>query len=105
MFKTIENGSWSFFRPIAHLGMELKNKTLGILALEQSGSKWQNVVKAAYDMNIICCNRNRNVTAERLLDAHYVSFETLLGQSDVLSVHSVLSTQTKVFSIAPRLRK
>ena len=95
MFKTIENGSWSFFRPIAHLGMELKNKTLGIFGLGTIGLEMAKRCKAAYDMNIIYCNRNRNVTAERLLDAHYVSFETLLGQSDVLSVHSVLSTQTK----------
>lgn len=95
MFRTIERGEWSFFRPMAHLGMELKNKTLGIFGLGTIGLEMAKRCKGAYDMDIIYCNRNRNATAERLLGARYVSFEELLEESDVLSVHSVLSAQTK----------
>ena len=51
--------------------------------------------KGAYNMNIIYCNRNRNGEAERLFGARYVSFDELLEQSDVISVHSVLSNETK----------
>lgn len=95
MFRTIEKGEWSFFRPMAHLGMELKNKTLGIFGLGTIGLEMARRCKGAYEMDIIYCNRNRNATAERLLGARYVSFEELLEESDVLSVHSVLSAQTK----------
>ncbi len=51
--------------------------------------------KGAYEMNIIYYNRNRNTEAEKLLDAKYVSFDELLTQSDVLSVHSISSEETK----------
>jgi len=46
-------------------------------------------------MHIIYHNRNRNEEAEKLLDAKYVSFDELLAQSDVLSVHANLSEQTR----------
>ena len=51
--------------------------------------------KGAYDMNIIYYNRTRNTTAEKLLNAKYVSFDELLAQSNILSVHCVLSEETK----------
>jgi len=95
MHKTIAKGEWSYFRPKANLGFELKHKTLGIFGLGNIGLEMAKRCKGAYDMEIIYCNRNPNETAEQLLDAKRVSFEELLQQSDVLSVHSVLSEETK----------
>lgn len=95
MHKTIAQGEWKYFRPKANLGFELKHKTLGIFGLGNIGLEMAKRCKGAYDMKIIYCNRNPNETAERLLDAKRVSFEELLQQSDVLSVHSVLSEETK----------
>lgn len=46
-------------------------------------------------MKIIYCNRSRNEQAEKALGAHLVTFDELLAQSDVLSVHSVLSDETR----------
>lgn len=46
-------------------------------------------------MNIIYCNRKTNPDAERLYGAKQVSFDELLQQSDVISVHSVMSKETK----------
>jgi len=46
-------------------------------------------------MNIIYCNRNVNPDAEKLYGARQVSFDELLQQSDVISVHSVMSKETK----------
>jgi glyoxylate reductase len=46
-------------------------------------------------MNIIYTNRSRNTEAEKLLQAKKVSFEELLQQGDVISVHCSLSTETK----------
>jgi glyoxylate reductase len=46
-------------------------------------------------MNIIYCNRSANEIAETKFNAVRVNFEELLAQSDVLSVHSVLSDETR----------
>jgi glyoxylate reductase len=95
MHKKIINGEWSHFRPKANLGMELKGKTLGIYGMGRIGIEMAKRCKGAYGMKIIYHNRKPNPEAEKTLNASYLSFEELLRQSDVLSVHSTLSEETK----------
>lgn len=95
MHKKIGRGEWTHFRPKADLGIELKNKTLGIFGLGRIGIEMARRCKGAYDMNIIYSNRKPNEDAERSLGAKRVSFDELLQQSDVLSVHCALSNETR----------
>ena len=95
MYKKILDGEWGFFDPTADLGVELYNKTLGVFGLGKIGVEMAKKCKAAYNMKIIYNNRKPNETAEKTLDAQYVSFDELLVQSDVLSVHANLSDETK----------
>lgn len=95
MSRLISEDKWNFYDPTANLGTELYNTTLGIYGLGKIGIEMAKKAKAVYDMNIIYHNRNRNESAEKLLDAKYVSFDELLAQSDVLSVHANLSEQTR----------
>lgn len=95
LHKTIAKGGWTFFRPKADLGIELKNKTLGILGLGRIGSQMAMRCKGAYNMKIIYHNRKPNRDAEKLLGASLVSFDELLSQSDVLSVHCALNNETR----------
>jgi glyoxylate reductase len=94
LHKTIAKGEWTFFRPKANLGIELKSKTLGVFGLGRIGMEMAKRCKGAYQMNIIYCNRSRNATAEELLQAKKVEFDELLAQSDVLSVHCSLNEST-----------
>ena len=95
MNRHILENKWNYYDPTANLGTELYNKTLGIYGLGKIGVEMAKKAKAAYGMNIIYHNRNRDEEAEKLLDAKYVSFDELLAQSDVLSVHANLSEQTR----------
>jgi glyoxylate reductase len=95
MHKKIGKGEWKHFTPTANLGIELKNKTLGIFGLGRIGIEMAKRCKGAYNMKVVYHNRRPNMEAEKMLDAKYVSFDELLAQSDVLSVHSVLSEETK----------
>jgi glyoxylate reductase len=95
MHKKIIKGEWTHFRPKADLGIELKNKTLGIFGLGRIGMEMAKRCKGAYGMNILYTNRKQNEEAENILQAKRVSFDELLAQSDVLSVHTVLSAETK----------
>ncbi len=95
LHKSIINGQWGFFQPQAHLGQELKGKTLGIYGLGRIGLEMAKRCVGAYGMGIIYCNRGHNKAAETLLGAKKVDFHTLLTSSDVLSVHCALTDETK----------
>lgn len=90
----IPKGEWKQIEFTAHLGVELYGKTLGIFGLGRIGVNLAQKAKAAYAMDIIYHNRNRNREAERALGAVYVDFDTLLERSDVLSVHTNLTAET-----------
>jgi glyoxylate reductase len=94
MHKKIIEGKWDYFRPTANLGIELKNKTLGIFGLGRIGFEMAKRCKGAYNMRIIYHNRQPNQHAENFLGATLVSFEDLLQQSDVISVHCSLTKET-----------
>ena len=83
LHKSIIKGEWKHFQPKKDLGIELKNKTLGIFGLGRIGVEMAKRCKGAYNMNVIYYNRNRNTKAEELLNAKWVSFDELLQQSDV----------------------
>jgi glyoxylate reductase len=93
--KQILAGNWTTFEPNKHLGIELKNKTLGILGLGRIGIAMAQRCKGAYGMNIIYHNRKRNDNAEKELGARLVSFDELLRESDIISAHCALTPETK----------
>lgn len=94
-YKKILDGKWQKNMPTDVLGVELHDKTLGIFGLGRIGKEMARLCKGAYNMEIIYHNRNRNAEAEQMLGAKWVTFDELLKQSDVLSVHSQLSKETK----------
>jgi glyoxylate reductase len=92
--KLILRGEWKQFEPLSNLGFELSGKTLGIFGLGRIGSIMAQRCKGAYGMKVIYHNRNRNLEAEKETGARYVDFDTLLRESEILSVHSALTPET-----------
>jgi glyoxylate reductase len=95
LHKTILKKEWDFFRPKANLGIELKNRTLGIFGLGRIGFEMAKRCKGAFDMEIIYHDRKPNPPAEKQLGARLVNFDDLLEQSDVISVHCSLNSETE----------
>ncbi|MDP5200921.1 D-glycerate dehydrogenase [Flavobacterium sp. DG2-3] len=91
--KRILNDDWGSFDPLANLGQELYGKTLGFFGLGRIGFEMAKKCKTAFGMNIIYHNRSHSENAEKELDAKLVDFETLLAESDVLSIHSNYSEE------------
>jgi len=93
--KRIAKGDWEFFDPLLDLGQDLQGKTLGILGLGNIGYEMAKSSKGAFDMKILYHNRSSNEKAETELGAQKVSFDELLENSDVISVHANLSEETE----------
>ena len=93
--KSIINGDWSFFRPRANLGQELKGKTIGIFGMGRIGIEMAKRCKGAYNMEVIYCNRTSNLSGEQELGARRVEFDQLLQESDIISVHCALTNETR----------
>jgi glyoxylate reductase len=93
--KQILAGNWKTFEPNKHLGVELRDKTLGILGLGRIGVAMAHLCKGAYGMNILYHNRKRNNEAEKDLGARLVAFDELLRESDIVSAHCALTSETK----------
>ncbi|TBO40037.1 2-hydroxyacid dehydrogenase [Pedobacter kyonggii] len=94
-YKKIIKGEWENYEPSPELGIEVNGKTLGVFGLGKIGLEMAKKCKATYKMEVIYHNRSRNEEAEKEIGAKYVSFEELLAQSDVLSVHTALTPETK----------
>lgn len=94
-FEKVKSGNWGDFDPLHALGQELYGKTLGIFGLGRIGIEMAKKSKAAFGMEIIYHNRNHNEEAEKELGAKYVSFDELVSQSDVLSIHANFKPEQK----------
>lgn len=98
LHKSILKGEWGYFKPRGHggrLGMELQGKTLGIVGMGRIGMKMAQRCQGAYNMDVVYYSRSRNPEAENRFNARRVEFDELLACSDVVSVHTVLSPETR----------
>src|SRR5271165_794455 len=88
-YRSMREGLWQ-----THVGNRLEGKILGVLGLGRLGSAVARV-GLAFNMKVI--GWSPNLTAERAAAAgvERVDKETLLRQSDVLSVHVVLSARSR----------
>ena len=84
------------------VGVALKGKTIGCLGLGHIGSLVARVA-AAFDMNIIAWSQNLTAERARECGAQLVDKETLFRDSDIVSIHLVLSDRTRGLVGAPEL--
>ena len=84
----VKSGNWNEFDALEELGQELYGKTLGVLGLGRIGFEMAEKCKSAFGMDIIYHNRSHNEEAEKELDAKYVSFDELVQNSDVITIHA-----------------
>jgi glyoxylate reductase len=95
------DGRWKTWEPLGHIGQDLCGKTLGIVGMGRIGCAMAKKCFAGWDMRVLYHDQYRNETAERDFKARQVEFETLLRESDFVSVHADLNpTTTGMFNAA-----
>ena len=94
--RIIRNGEWKvIYGAFDYVGLDLQDKTLGILGLGRIGGTLAKRAKA-FDMKLVYHNRKRLSRAkEKALGVKYVSFEKLVNQSDVISIHVPYTKETE----------
>ena len=97
-------GKFDGWGPLMMLGYDVYGKTLGILGMGRIGTA---VAKRAqgFDMRILYVSRTPKPTAETRYNARRVDMETLLKESDFLSVHAPMTDETHHMIGAAELAK
>ena len=78
------------------IGLELKGKILGLVGLGKIGSQVAKVGKA-FGMQVVAWSENLNLSHANELGVLPISKEDLFKQSDIISLHVVLSDRYKNF--------
>jgi glyoxylate reductase len=98
-------GQWKTWEPIGHLGQDLAGRTLGIVGMGRIGYALARRCHFGWDMQVLYHDTYRNNKAETELDARHVDLDTLLAQSDFVSVHTDLNATTRGLFNAETFRK
>ena len=94
--RIIRLGKWKIiYGADDFIGLDLQGKTLGILGLGRIGKALAKRAKA-FDMRVIYNNRNRlSIGREKRLGVKYTSFNKLIQQSDIVSIHVPHTKETE----------
>lgn len=91
----VRQGHWHTWSPTLLLGVDVYGQRLGIFGMGRIGQAVARRAKG-FGMEILYHNRQRlSADTEAELCARYVDFETLLAESDVLSLHCPLNDETR----------
>ena len=92
---SIQKGEWKTWEPLGFLGYDLAGKTLGIVGMGRIGFALARRFAKGWDMKVIYTSRSAKPDADQELGAKQVSFVELIANSDVISVHTNLTDETK----------
>ena len=94
------DGLWRLWAPAGWLGADLRGATLGIIGLGKIGKA---VAERAHGFGIKVIYTD--LQPQKGVDAEFVSFSTLLSQSDFISIHTPLNESTRGLIGENALRK
>ncbi len=92
--RALRAGQWQSWKPLEFTGQDIYGATLGIVGLGSIGAA---VARRAlgFGMKILYYNRRPNPVAEAALGCRYVDLDTLLRESDFVSLHCPLTDETR----------
>ncbi|RIU94685.1 2-hydroxyacid dehydrogenase [Oceanobacillus picturae] len=94
----IKEDKWKQWSPYLLAGMDVHNKTIGIVGMGRIGEAIARRAQG-FGMEILYHNRSRKVESEKQIGATYVDFDTLLNKADfVVSVVPATPQTNQMFN-------
>ncbi len=88
------HGAYRGWEPDIFLGTNLVGKTIGIIGLGRIGTMVARRA-AGYKMNVIYYKRTRDMACEESMGVKYCELDTVLAESDVVTLHTPLTDETR----------
>jgi len=79
----------------AHMGVDVYEKTLGIVGMGAIGQAMAKRARKGFDMRVIYHSASRKESFEKEYEAEFVEFDELLSLSDFISIHVPLTEKTR----------
>lgn len=99
------SGKWKTWEPLGHLGQDLAGRTVGIVGMGRIGQAMARRCRGGWDMKVLYHDVYRNEKIEQELGARQVDMDTLLHESDFVSLHTDLNEKTRGMIGTEQLRK
>jgi glyoxylate reductase len=99
------SGQWKTWEPLGHLGQDLAGRTIGIVGMGRIGQAMAKRCHGGWDMKILYNDVYKNEKAEAEFGARQVDLDTLLRESDFISLHTDLNEQTRGMFDAATFKK
>lgn len=92
--KFTRSGKFSGWGPMLFLGQDVTKKTLGIIGAGRIGSNVARKMAHGFNMKILYVDKSGNPELERDIGAKKADMQTLLRESDFISIHVTLTAET-----------
>jgi len=100
----MRDGKYVGWAPMLFLGNDLVGKTLGLVGLGRIGEAVAKRMYDGFEMKILYYDVNRNQDLEEKYHIEYRDLESLLEESDFVSIHVPLLPETKHLIGEPQLK-
>ncbi len=91
----VRQGEWGAWEPTGMIGADFSGQTLGILGMGRIGKATANRLAKGWNMHVLYTSRSPKPDVNRQLGAKQVDFDTLLSESDFISIHTDLNAETE----------
>ncbi|RMF37949.1 MAG: D-glycerate dehydrogenase [Planctomycetota bacterium] len=98
-------GRWKTWEPLGWLGIDLQDRTLGIVGMGRIGAATAQRMHGGWGTRILYTSRQPKPEVDARFNARHVPLETLLEQSDFVSLHVPLDGSTRHLIGREQLRR
>ncbi|MFO1062436.1 MAG: D-glycerate dehydrogenase [Pirellulales bacterium] len=101
--QAVDQLGWKTWEPLGWIGADLKGKTLGIVGMGRIGEATAKRLVHGWDMKLLYTARSNKPSVDSHLKGRRVELDQLLRDSDFVSIHTPLSSDTRHLMNAERL--